>query len=80
MSDSILLLMIVVPVAAGLAVLAIRRSLGILREALTVLVTLANLAVAIVLFGQDLTYVRPWAGFGMDFSLRLLTYGKNHSG
>ena len=74
MSDSILLLTMVVPVAAGLAVLAIRRSLGILREVLTVLVTLANLAVAIVLFGQDLTYVRPWAGFGMDFSLRLYQF------
>ena len=71
MNEAILLLPIVVPVAIGLLVLAIRRHCGGAREGLTLLVTLANLALAIYLFGQEMMFTHAWAGYGLELSLRL---------
>ncbi len=71
MNEPILLLPIVVPVAVGLLVLAIRRHAAGVREGLTLLVTLANLALAIFLFDGEKTFTYAWAGHGLEFSLRL---------
>ena len=71
MNEAILLLPIIVPVAIGLLLLAIRRHSGGAREILTLLVTLANLALAIYLWDHELTFTHAWAGYGLVFSLRL---------
>jgi formate hydrogenlyase subunit 3/multisubunit Na+/H+ antiporter MnhD subunit len=81
MTDSVLLWPIAVPLAAGIVVLLARNSLAFARTGLALLAALANLVLAVVLFrmvlpatGQELRYAAPWAGFGIDFLLRLYSF------
>ena len=71
MSIETLWLFILLPAVAGLVVLAARRAVGRLGEALTLLATLANLGLAIFAFDKTCAWSVPWAGFGLEFSLRL---------
>ncbi len=71
MTNNLLLLPIVIPLIAGLLTLPIRQRLMGVREAIALLGTLLNLIVVTILFKHDLTYSLPWAGFGMEFILRL---------
>jgi NADH-quinone oxidoreductase subunit L len=89
MNESVLLIPILLPFVAGLLVLALgmkRRSAAvepaadgsgsqsILPAALTLLVTLSNLALTFWLFDKKYEYTVPWAGYGMAFSLRLYQF------
>jgi len=74
MSDSVLLAFILLPAAAGAVVLGLRKTVAPAREAITLLVTLVNLALAIMVFNQNLAYTAPWGGFGWHFSLRLYQF------
>lgn len=72
MTQTALLLAIVVPVAAGLLALFVpnRRT----PWAPAVLASLAcafELAVAVYVFPTDCAFSRPWMGFGIEFALRL---------
>jgi formate hydrogenlyase subunit 3/multisubunit Na+/H+ antiporter MnhD subunit len=69
MSDNMILLPIIIPLAAGILIPIIRRLSG-LREAVSLLATFATLVVAAVLFNKEITYTLPWAGLGMEFILR----------
>jgi NADH-quinone oxidoreductase subunit L len=66
-----LLWTIILPALAGLLVLLMARMPGLLRGSFIMLAALANLYLAVKLFGNTVTLVMPWAPFGMDFSLRL---------
>jgi formate hydrogenlyase subunit 3/multisubunit Na+/H+ antiporter MnhD subunit len=71
MTDKILILPIIIPLAAGILALVMPRVLREWKEAVANLATLANLLLAIALFKSSLAYTLPWLGFGLEFSLRL---------
>lgn len=75
MNDTTLLLPILVPLVAGVITLLLRkrgegRLLGP-REILALAATGFALVFAILVYNQDKTYALPWAGYGMEFLLRL---------
>lgn len=70
---NMMLLPILLPVsAAALIFLAAskRSGNGYVMNAIALFAALANLFIAIKLFGQKISYSIPWAGFGMEFTLR----------
>jgi NADH-quinone oxidoreductase subunit L len=79
-----LLLTVAIPVVAGVLVLLARGRMSRVGWGLAMLAALASLALAIVLFqgcqagtigtGGELRYTATWAGFGMEFSLRLYQF------
>ncbi len=71
MNEHILLLPVLIPFAAGILMFAAVRRSGIPQAVFTLLVTLANLAITILLFGNTMRYVIPWGAFGWEFSFRL---------
>lgn len=71
---NILLLLIIIPLAAGIAVLAMPNRFRGVKEAIVLIATTADLAMLIPLFNNTLLYSAPWAGFGFEFSLRLYNY------
>jgi len=74
MTQNTLILPIILPVVAGILVLIIGKRLTWFKEALTLLTTAACLFITIKLFNTNMVYHSPWAGFGMDFSLRLYNF------
>jgi len=68
MDPRILLLFIGIPFAAGILCFVLPKTR---RGVFTLAVSLFNFLFAIFLFKKELDFVSPWAGFGMDFSLRL---------
>ncbi len=75
MNDSTLLLPILVPLIAGVITLLLRRrgegKMSSPREIVALATTLFTLVLAAVLYNHDKTFSLPWAGFGMEFLLRL---------
>jgi formate hydrogenlyase subunit 3/multisubunit Na+/H+ antiporter MnhD subunit len=84
MTGPMLLLTVAIPLVAGVLVLAARGRLSRAGWGLALLAALGSLALAIVLFqgcqagtigpGGELRYTASWAGFGMEFSLRLYQF------
>ena len=75
MTELILLTPILLPLAAAILVLVLRKSPRA-GATVTILAAIANLALAAMLFQRvltekNLTCSLPWVGMGMDFSLRL---------
>jgi formate hydrogenlyase subunit 3/multisubunit Na+/H+ antiporter MnhD subunit len=70
MNASTLILPVIIPLFAGILILAIRR----MREIISLLATGAILIIGIALFKQQLTYSLPWAGFGIEFIFRLYPF------
>ncbi len=70
---NILLLLILVPIVAGVLVLLSRKTIPHTRESATMLIALVNLIAVIALFGQDLPYSHSWGPF-KAFSLDLRYY------
>lgn len=67
----ILALVICIPAVGALAVAAARKNSPFFKEAAALAATAANLLIAIALFRKEITATVPWAGFGIDLSLRL---------
>lgn len=67
MTAIFILLLIIFPLMAGLFGLIFPRGW---RGPLAVTAGLVNCILAVCLFKNESTFVFPWAGFGMDFSLR----------
>jgi NADH-quinone oxidoreductase subunit L len=65
-NDHVLLLPILVPLIAGVIALLARP-----REIIALAATAFTLIWAVVLYNHDTTFSLPWAGFGMEFLLRL---------
>lgn len=72
MNANTLLLPVIIPLLAGILILVIRCR----GELISLLATGATLIIAIGLFNQQLTYSLPWAGFGMEFILRLYHFSE----
>ncbi|MDD5409689.1 MAG: proton-conducting transporter membrane subunit [Candidatus Omnitrophica bacterium] len=68
MIETLLLLLILLPLIAGGFSLILPRGW---RGTCAVVVSLVNFLFAVYLFKKESIFVSPWAGFGMDFSLRL---------
>lgn len=66
--QTILILFILVPLISGLLVFVLPKSA---RSIFAVLAAIADFLIAAFLFNKEVIYSIPWAGFGMDFSLRL---------
>ncbi|MEI7737007.1 MAG: proton-conducting transporter membrane subunit, partial [Ferruginibacter sp.] len=64
-------ILIFLPFIAGLLIFALPKSIRKITGFFTLLITLAGLVIAIMLFKKDLMYSVPWAGFGIEFSIRL---------
>ncbi|MBU1726796.1 MAG: NADH-quinone oxidoreductase subunit L [Candidatus Omnitrophica bacterium] len=71
MREAGLALPILIPLVAGILVLLIPDKLRRAKETIAVLASLANLIIAVRLFGKGVFFSLPWAGFGIDFSLNL---------
>jgi NADH-quinone oxidoreductase subunit L len=72
---NILLIAIALPMLTAAAIFAVPARTRFVREALSVLGMAANLIVASMLFRKEIILAIPWAGGGIDLSLRL--YGFN---
>jgi len=72
--ENLLFASILVPVIAGIAVLPIRRSAGRAKEAIALLATALAVVFAITLFRQEVAFATPWAGFGIEFALRVYQF------
>jgi formate hydrogenlyase subunit 3/multisubunit Na+/H+ antiporter MnhD subunit len=71
--NNIILLPILIPLVAAMLVLigrSRRLNAGCAINAVSLFAALANLFVAVKLFGQNINYSIPWAGLGMEFVLR----------
>ncbi|MDD5687388.1 MAG: proton-conducting transporter membrane subunit [Elusimicrobia bacterium] len=64
-------ILILLPFIAGLLVFAIPKSIRKTSGFLALLVTLVDLYFTIILFKTNIMSSVPWAGFGIEFSLRL---------
>ncbi len=71
MTDKILLLPIFIPLLAGISIFLVPKRFRAAAEAIGLSVTLLNLFIAAKLFKNSIEFVLPWAGFGLEFSLRL---------
>jgi formate hydrogenlyase subunit 3/multisubunit Na+/H+ antiporter MnhD subunit len=69
-----LLLSIIVPVAVGALLLLLPNKVRGAKEAIALLGTAANVAIAALLFKQDSISTVPWFGFGFEFSLRIYNF------
>ena len=67
MTINMILLPIIIPLLSVLAIVLMPR----IRSAIALIGTFVNLVVTIVLFKQDYSYSLPWAGFGIEFILRI---------
>ncbi len=74
MNDSVLLLPIIIPLVAGALLLLIKSRFRVLLGAISLLALLLNLIVAIKFFKSSLTYIIPWVGWGLEFSLRSYSF------
>ena len=71
MISEMILLPIIIPLACGALVLAIRQRFYGVKETISLLATASTLALSILLFRHNITYSVPWIGLGINFSLRL---------
>jgi formate hydrogenlyase subunit 3/multisubunit Na+/H+ antiporter MnhD subunit len=68
MIESIMILLILIPLLAGILVFCLPKKW---RGTFALLVTAADILTAAWLFKKEAMFTIPWAGFGIDFSLRL---------
>ena len=71
---NILLLAIGLPIVTGIAILCVPARIKLLREMLSVAGMAANLFIAFSFLGKNITLSLPWAGGGIDLSLRLYSF------
>lgn len=64
-------ILILLPFIAGLLIFAMPKSIRKATGIFALLITLADLVFAVLLFKKDLMFSIPWAGFGIEFSIRL---------
>lgn len=74
MTGHAILLPIIIPLATALLVLVLPKRIPWAKEIASVSGTTLNLLIAIFLFKSNIDFSVPWAGFGIDFSLRLYQF------
>lgn len=70
----VLVLSIIIPLISGIAVLSVNKKFQGVKEALTLLSATVSLLIAVSIFNKEAIFTMPWAGFGIDFSLRLYQF------
>ncbi|MFA5160640.1 MAG: proton-conducting transporter membrane subunit [Elusimicrobiales bacterium] len=68
---TLMLLAIFLPLAAAPLAMSFAGKLRRVGDAVAILVSLVCLVASVLLFGKDMLYTLPWAGFGFDFSMRI---------
>ena len=68
---TIMISFILIPLIAGALAFVLPKSARSARGIFALLVVIVNFLIAIFLFNKKVICTIPWAGFGMDFSLRL---------
>ncbi len=68
---TILTLFILLPLISGVLVFLLPKSARNARGIFALLAAIVDFLIAVFLFGKEAICTIPWAGFGMDFSLRL---------
>ncbi len=71
MIEKMMFALILVPAVAGILALTAPAKMRGAREFVGMVATVFNLFLAIALFGKECMFTLPWAGAGLDFSLRL---------
>lgn len=71
MNEKILLLPIIIPFAAGILSLVCLKKLRIVSGLIAFLATLINFFLTVILFKANFNLNLPWAGQGLEFSLRI---------
>jgi NADH-quinone oxidoreductase subunit L len=71
MITKFILIPVLLPFIAAAAVAATPNKYKGAKELLALLATAANFLAAVFLFGKEASLVAPWAGLGLEFSLRL---------
>jgi len=74
MNDWIILLPVIIPALAGVLIFLTPKNGHVARNIITLAGSGASLAAAAAICGKNLTFTVPWAGFGIDFSLRLYQF------
>jgi formate hydrogenlyase subunit 3/multisubunit Na+/H+ antiporter MnhD subunit len=70
-NNSTLLLSILVPLFAGVITLLVGSRGGVLKEVIALAATAFTFGLAVMCYNHEATFALPWAGFGMEFLLRL---------
>ena len=71
MNMNVMLLPIVMPFLSGLSILAVLRSSRMVKQAIALFAATLNLWIVLSIFKWRLSYSLPWAGYGLEFSLKL---------
>jgi NADH-quinone oxidoreductase subunit L len=71
MTGKILLLLLAIPLFSGILALLTPKKWEGARGGIALAGALLNFIAAVFLFKHNLSYVLPWAGYGLEFSLRL---------
>lgn len=74
MTNLFLPLLIFGPLLAGCLVVLVPQRVRFFKEALVLAVTVADLALCLRLFPEEMTLFYPWGAYGIDFSLRLYRF------
>ncbi|MGE5581280.1 MAG: NADH-quinone oxidoreductase subunit L [Bacillota bacterium] len=75
MSD-ILLLLILIPALYGLLLLVFPAKAKYFWEVISVVISAFLVYLALIIWGQQLNVIIPWAGFGIDFQLRFYQFSQ----
>ncbi|MDD2220691.1 MAG: proton-conducting transporter membrane subunit [Clostridia bacterium] len=67
----LILALIVLPIVASLVVIVIPKNGFAAKAGIMLIAVVIDLAAAIAAFGERLTYLVPWGGFGIDFAIRI---------
>jgi len=70
MTENVLIYLISIPLISGILTLATGKKFRIARDLILLSATAVNLVLSAKLFGKEISNIFPWAGFGMEFSLR----------
>ena len=69
-----LLLPILIPAIGAIIVFLLPKLQFMMQQVVAMLASAGTLAVTIMLYGKELRYYKSWAGFGMNFDLRLYSF------
>ena len=73
---SILLLLILIPALYGAILLAFPSKVKSFWEVISVVISAFLVYLVLNIWGQPLQVIKPWAGFGIDFQLRLYQFSQ----
>lgn len=76
MEETLLWMLILIPAIFGAVILAVPTQTRYLRGVIASVASAFLVYLALKLWGQELSFTVPWAGFGIDFQLRLYPFSQ----